>query len=180
MCDIREGLTVLRKIPTQFECFVDTCPARFQTPKGRRLHLIEKHAYPPQYFFAVTVWGIEEVLKKGGGMVRRDWTPRPDQSRSQDGSQRSSRRGDSEESFGSQPSPASTRLASPLLPDINDDQYRAEVEPEERCLSAARPSDHSADVDALASALSGTSISLVPRSVRLARKTKMPIDPTSG
>ncbi|KWU43486.1 hypothetical protein RHOSPDRAFT_6268, partial [Rhodotorula sp. JG-1b] len=41
-----------------FECFVDTCPARFQTPKGRRLHLIEKHAYPPQYFFAVTVWGI--------------------------------------------------------------------------------------------------------------------------
>lgn len=169
----------MRKIPTQFECFINTCHARFQTPKGRRLHLIEKHAYPPQYFFAVTVWGIEEVLKKGGGMVRRDWTARPDQSRSQDGSQRSSRRGDSEESFGSQPSPASTRLASPLLPDIEDDQIHTDPEPDERWSSAAARSN-SADVDALASALSGTSISLVPRSVRLARKTKMPINPTSG
>ncbi|TKA51625.1 hypothetical protein B0A53_05502 [Rhodotorula sp. CCFEE 5036] len=167
-------MTQLRRERGQkiFECFLGTCPARFQTPKGRRLHLIEKHAYPPQYFFAVTVWGIEEVLKKGGGMVRRDWTPRPDQSRS---GASSSRRGDSEESFGSQPSPASERLASPLLPDVDhgsSDPSRTDPEPvPERSASA--------DVDALTSALSGTSISLVPRSVRLARKTKMPIDPTS-
>lgn len=170
------GLTASRS-PTQFECFLSTCPARFQTPKGRRLHLIEKHAYPPQYFFAVTIWGIEEVLKKGGGMVRRDWTPRTDQSQSRDqgsgdGSPRPSRRGDSEESFGSQPSPASERLASPpLLPDVDHDLSRKEPKPER---------SDATDVDALASALFGTSISLVPRSVRLARKMKMPIDSTSG
>lgn len=117
-------------------------------------------------------------------MVRRDWTPRPHQSQSggdDDGSQRPSRRGDSEESFGSQPSPASGRLASPLLPDLDDDPARTEPEPEpesERSPSAAR--GNSSDMDALARALSGTSISLVPRSVRLARKTKMPIDPSSG
>ncbi|GAA5977294.1 hypothetical protein JCM10908_004927 [Rhodotorula pacifica] len=152
-----------------FDCFLATCSARFQTPKGRRLHLIEKHAYPPQYFFAITVWGIEDVLKKGGGMVRRDWTPRAGQQSGTASPQPP--RASSEESFGSQPSPASMRLASPL-PAVDDLEVAGPTTAAMQ--SDAKPS--SDEVDELAAALAGSSISLVPRSVRLARKAKMPVD----
>ncbi|BGP33712.1 hypothetical protein JCM10296v2_005516 [Rhodotorula toruloides] len=118
----------------------------FSTPKNRRLHLIAQHGYPSQYYFSVTVWGVEDVLKKGGGMVRREWKPREGQERG---------RGSSEETVASPPSPSHERHESP-----------PHLEPPPIVTS-------SADVDDLAAALSGASISLVPRSVRLARKTKM-------
>lgn len=51
----------------------------FLTPKKRRLHLIDKHAYPKTYFFGVTLHGVADVLTKGGGMIRRDWKSRTDQ-----------------------------------------------------------------------------------------------------
>ncbi|BGP01688.1 hypothetical protein NBRC10513v2_005327 [Rhodotorula toruloides] len=131
-----------------FACFLPSCTQLFSTPKNRRLHLIAQHGYPPQYYFSVTVWGVEDVLKKGGGMVRREWKPREGQERG---------RGSSEETLDSPPSPAQERHDSPL-----------HLEP-----SVPPPVISSADVDDLAAALSGTSISLVPRSVRLARKNKM-------
>lgn len=132
----------------QFACFQPTCSQLFLTPKGRRLHLVEKHAYPAQYFFGVTIWGIQEVLKKGGGMVRREWKPREGQT-----GWKGDRAG-SDDSFGSPPSPAPVQLP--------------ELSPEPESAPAL-----SADIDDLAAALSGTSISLVPRSVRLARKNQM-------
>lgn len=135
-----------RLFPGQFACFVPTCTQLFSMPKNRRLHLINQHGYPSQYYFSVTLWGVEDVLKKGGGMVRREWKPR-------DGHERG--RGSSEETVESSPSPAPERLHIPS-------QLEAPV--------ALTPS---AEVDDLAAALSGTSISLVPRSVRLARKNKM-------
>ncbi|BGP26122.1 hypothetical protein JCM10295v2_005065 [Rhodotorula toruloides] len=118
----------------------------FSIPKKRRLHLINQHGYPAQYYFSVTVWGVEDVLKKGGGMVRRAWKPREGQERG---------RGSSEETLESPPSPALERRDSPP---------HFELPP---AVSSC------ADVDELAAALSGASISLVPRSVRLARKNKM-------
>ncbi|GJN92752.1 hypothetical protein Rhopal_005790-T1 [Rhodotorula paludigena] len=127
---------------------IPTCSQLFLTPKGRRLHLVEKHAYPAQYFFGVTIWGIQEVLKKGGGMVRREWKPREGQT-----GWKGDRAG-SDDSFGSPPSPAPAQLP--------------ELLPEPGPVPAS-----SADVDDLAAALSGTSISLIPRSVRLARKNQM-------
>ncbi|BGP56764.1 hypothetical protein JCM8202v2_004394 [Rhodotorula sphaerocarpa] len=149
------------------------------TPKGRRLHLTEKHGYPARYFFAVTIWGIEEVLKKGGGMVRRDWKPRPSPGTADapEGQAVRPPRAISEESFGSQPSPPAVRQHIPL----------PETEPEEDphpATSAPQPTEKGVvapaevDMDDLTSAFSSTSISLVPRSVRLARKTKMPVDQT--
>jgi hypothetical protein len=39
----RESLT-----RAQFACFVEACPKHFSTPKTRRLHLVEAHAYPKQ------------------------------------------------------------------------------------------------------------------------------------
>ncbi|KAL8287178.1 hypothetical protein RQP46_003630 [Phenoliferia psychrophenolica] len=52
-----------------FACFQPDCKHTFATAKGRRLHLIDKHQYPEQYFFAVTLWGVKDVLRKGGGMA---------------------------------------------------------------------------------------------------------------
>ncbi|GAA5860236.1 hypothetical protein JCM1840_002831 [Sporobolomyces johnsonii] len=146
-----------------FACFVPSCSRHFATPKTRRLHLIDRHAYPPQYFFGVTIWGIEDVLKKGGGMVRRDWKPRAGQPGWETGGGRASSDDDDDDHEESArgmgpPSPVSSRAASPPPPPMERD-----------------------DVDDLALSLSGTSISLIPRSVRLARdraaKHKMSIEP---
>lgn len=138
----------------QFACFQPDCRQLFATPKARRLHLVSKHAFPPQYFFGVTIWGVEDVLNKGGGMVRRDWKPRE----GQPGWRGETRASSEEDSFGSPPSPAQAKLKELSPEPVEDEQ------------AAVRPTS---DVDELAEALSGTSISLVPRAVRLARKNKM-------
>jgi len=63
-----------------FACYQSSCPGLFGTPKGRRLHLIQAHGYPKQYFFAVTNKGIGGLLRKwgpGASLYRGDWKPRP-------------------------------------------------------------------------------------------------------
>jgi hypothetical protein len=130
----------------QFACLNSSCSHLFSTPKSRRLHLIATHSYPSQYFFGVTIWGIEDVLKKGGGMVRRDWQPREGQPGYRSGSS------DGQASVSPPPPPLQQLHRSPSPP---------------------APPPPPVDIDDLTLALAGTSISLVPRSVRLARKSKM-------
>jgi hypothetical protein len=51
----------------------------FATPKTRRLHLISAHAYPKEYFFAVTNKGIGGLLSRwgdGASLLRGPWRPR--------------------------------------------------------------------------------------------------------
>lgn len=43
----------------QFSCFVEDCGRKCRTPQKRRLHLIDKHMFPKNYFFAVTKAGID-------------------------------------------------------------------------------------------------------------------------
>ena len=48
-------------------------------PKTRRLHLIQAHSYPKEYFFAVTNKGVGGLLKRwgdGASMIRGTWKPR--------------------------------------------------------------------------------------------------------
>jgi hypothetical protein len=64
-----------------FECFVaaPACGRKFSAPKTRRLHLIQAHSFPKQYFFAVTNKGIGGLLKKwgeGASLIRKEWKPR--------------------------------------------------------------------------------------------------------
>ncbi|KDR80796.1 hypothetical protein GALMADRAFT_1107732 [Galerina marginata CBS 339.88] len=64
-----------------FQCHVPApgCGRNFLTPKARRLHLIQAHSYPKEYFFAVTNKGIGGLLKKwgeGASMIRKEWKPR--------------------------------------------------------------------------------------------------------
>lgn len=42
-----------------YSCFVEGCERKCMTPQKRRLHLIDKHKYPHNYFFAVTKDGID-------------------------------------------------------------------------------------------------------------------------
>ncbi|KKA26925.1 hypothetical protein TD95_004889 [Thielaviopsis punctulata] len=42
-----------------YSCFVETCERKCSTPQKRRLHLIDKHLYPKNFFFAVTRNGID-------------------------------------------------------------------------------------------------------------------------
>ncbi|KAI1268352.1 hypothetical protein F5Y18DRAFT_226180 [Xylariaceae sp. FL1019] len=60
-----------------YSCFVEGCDRKCRTPYKRRSHLIDKHMYPPNYFFAVTRDGIdgkESLLLEGGHRRRRSST----------------------------------------------------------------------------------------------------------
>ncbi|KAG6381785.1 hypothetical protein JVT61DRAFT_392 [Boletus reticuloceps] len=62
-----------------FACHLVSCPRLFSTPKARRLHLIQAHSYPKEYFFAVTNKGVGGLLKRwgdGASMIRGTWKPR--------------------------------------------------------------------------------------------------------
>ncbi|KZV87170.1 hypothetical protein EXIGLDRAFT_724056 [Exidia glandulosa HHB12029] len=62
-----------------FACHIPTCPKLCATPRTRRLHLIEAHHYPKQYFFAVTNKGIGGLLQQwgeGATLLRGEWKPR--------------------------------------------------------------------------------------------------------
>lgn len=63
----------------QFECFLDTCPRKFMNPKARRLHLIQVHGYPAQFFFAITNKGVGGLLERWGegvSLIRGKWKDR--------------------------------------------------------------------------------------------------------
>ncbi|KAF3022383.1 hypothetical protein E8E14_001369 [Neopestalotiopsis sp. 37M] len=56
-----------------YSCFVEGCDRKCSTPQKRRMHLIDKHMYPKNFFFAVTKEGIDgrsSLLLEGGH--RRD------------------------------------------------------------------------------------------------------------
>ncbi|KAI0145727.1 hypothetical protein F4776DRAFT_607689 [Hypoxylon sp. NC0597] len=42
-----------------YSCFVEGCDRKCRTPQKRRSHLIDKHMYPKNYFFAVTKEGVD-------------------------------------------------------------------------------------------------------------------------
>ncbi|KAK3952740.1 hypothetical protein QBC32DRAFT_340679 [Pseudoneurospora amorphoporcata] len=42
-----------------YSCFVEGCDRKCMTPQKRRMHLIDKHMYPKNFFFAVTLHGID-------------------------------------------------------------------------------------------------------------------------
>ncbi|KAI1450882.1 hypothetical protein F5Y02DRAFT_6608 [Annulohypoxylon stygium] len=60
-----------------YSCFVEGCDRKCGTPQKRRSHLIDKHMYPKNYFFAVTKEGVDgrqSLLLEGGHRRRRSST----------------------------------------------------------------------------------------------------------
>lgn len=43
----------------QYSCFVEGCDRKCSTPHKRKMHLIDKHLYPKNFFFAITREGID-------------------------------------------------------------------------------------------------------------------------
>ncbi|KAK1998275.1 zinc finger protein [Colletotrichum falcatum] len=57
-----------------YSCFVEGCERKCMTPQKRRMHLIDKHGFPKNYFFAVTKEGIDgrrSLLVEGGHHRRK-------------------------------------------------------------------------------------------------------------
>ncbi|KAI5867953.1 hypothetical protein GGS23DRAFT_591762 [Durotheca rogersii] len=57
-----------------YSCFVEGCDRKCRTPQKRRSHLIDKHMYPKNYFFAVSKEGVDgrqSLLLEGGHRRRR-------------------------------------------------------------------------------------------------------------
>ncbi|KAK3333535.1 hypothetical protein B0T19DRAFT_128586 [Cercophora scortea] len=57
-----------------YSCFVEGCERKCLTPQKRRMHLIDKHMYPKNFFFAITRDGIDgrrSLLLEGGHRRRR-------------------------------------------------------------------------------------------------------------
>ncbi|KAI0834914.1 hypothetical protein F5Y06DRAFT_277515 [Hypoxylon sp. FL0890] len=60
-----------------YSCFVEGCDRKCRTPQKRRSHLIDKHLYPKNYFFAVTKEGVDgrqSLLLEGGHRRRKSST----------------------------------------------------------------------------------------------------------
>lgn len=60
--------------PPQYSCFVEGCDRKCSTPQKRKMHLIDKHMYPKNFFFAITRDGIDgrrSLLLEGRARRRR-------------------------------------------------------------------------------------------------------------
>jgi hypothetical protein len=160
----------------QFACHLSSCPRVFATPKARRLHLIDVHAYPKEYFFAVTNKGIGGLLRRwgdGASLLRGPWRPR------------AAEEGDDDEEFAS-PSQQSSLLQHSDLDGEGDNEI-SEMKVSSSPNSTSTPIliDHQttqgtmddggvvgggnadAEMDALAGDVSA--LSLVPSSIRFGR-----------
>ncbi|KAI0030637.1 hypothetical protein K488DRAFT_30185, partial [Vararia minispora EC-137] len=164
-----------------FACHLASCGQCFRTPKNRRLHLIQAHGYPKEYFFAITNKGIGGLLRKwgeGASLVRGPWKAR-DSARATDDSNSDAEDGSQDEmddiddnipskwkrdlpphqnGNGRASTPAPAQNGGPSGPVVAARNSAPRVTP---------ASASSADVDALAGTLS--SLSLVPSSVRFGR-----------
>ncbi|CAE6474851.1 unnamed protein product [Rhizoctonia solani] len=139
-----------------FACFLESCPKKFRTPKGRRLHLIDAHGYPKLFFFAVTKHGVGGLLARygeGATLIRKQWKPRPENTSGAKDT------GDSDED-------------SKSIPETDNDagdqsvalfETKASIS---QSSSAATPQPRE-DLDELASSMK--SLSLVPTSIRFGR-----------
>jgi len=70
-----------------FACHLSSCPRVFTNPKTRRQHLISVHAYPKEYFFAITNKGIGGLLRRwgeGASLLRGQWHPRDNNDEDED------------------------------------------------------------------------------------------------
>lgn len=125
---------------------------RFSSPKARRLHLIALHQFPPEYFFSVVNWGIADILKKGGGMLRHEWKQRASDAEDSSGSGS----GWSAESSRSPEHEAPPNLA---LTERTDDDATP---------TRASNTSKAIDVDGLTAAFASANMAMIPRSVRKA------------
>lgn len=149
----------------QFACHLSTCPRLFLTPKTRRLHLIQAHAFPKEYFFAVTNKGVGGLLKKwgeGASMIRGEWKERDARSEDDNVDPETDEKmitDDIEEE----------QQATPVKTTINASRRRNPTSPPTVASSSTSTvnTDTKTEVDDLANSMD--SLSLIPSSIRFGR-----------
>ncbi|KAH7921208.1 hypothetical protein BV22DRAFT_1038925 [Leucogyrophana mollusca] len=162
-----------------FACHLISCPRLFLTPKARRLHLIQAHSFPKEYFFAVTNKGVGGLLKRwgdGASMIRGTWKPRDSGEEDEDEEEEETETTD-EESDDEMNGEQTPRVRSFETIDDNprslivnpnsQKQHQQRSPPRQRDGSVPPPSG---DLDSLAQSM--TSLSLVPPSIRFGRGGK--------
>ncbi|KAG1738972.1 hypothetical protein EDB19DRAFT_1712202 [Suillus lakei] len=164
-----------------FACHLVSCPKLFQTPKARRLHLIQAHSYPKEYFFAVTNKGVGGLLKRwgdGASMIRGTWKPRDNKTEEKDSEDdemiidEDEEDGDEGEDEESSSGDEQNGEATPKIrhhQELEEIPTRAAISPPRRGNGAVQTAA-SHDVDKLANSMN--SLSLVPPSIRFGRGGK--------
>lgn len=146
----------------QFGCFERTCDRVFASPKKRRLHLIDAHAYPRTYFFSLPNKGIGDLVKRFGegvSLVRPAWRAR-DPIRAGSSS-------DDEDDAGRIVGPR-TPSSDRLSPETQDAESMADLSMPTANAIAPQPTPSS--IDELQASMLSSRISVVPDSVRFGRK----------
>lgn len=167
-----------------FACHLVSCPRLFQTPKARRLHLIQAHSYPKEYFFAVTNKGVGGLLKRwgdGASMIRGTWKPRDNKNEGKDSEDDEMVVDEEEEDEDSdegedEESSSGDEQNGEATPKIRHHQELEEIPTARGAVSPPRrgngavqtAADH--DVDTLANSMN--SLQLVPPSIRFGRGGK--------
>ncbi|KAG8957961.1 hypothetical protein FRC00_003253 [Tulasnella sp. 408] len=156
-----------------FSCFVSGCDTKFSTPKGRRLHLIDAHKYPKEYYFSVTAKGVGDILHRwgqGASLLRKEWKPRPGQPGSKEGE--AAMDVEPNRSASPESSPASSPTATQRGSTAPDLRVSSGTDVKASLAAASAPASSTVDkeLDSLTSNLS--SLSLVPRSIRFGRGGK--------
>ncbi|KAF9454390.1 hypothetical protein P691DRAFT_808524 [Macrolepiota fuliginosa MF-IS2] len=163
-----------------FGCMVSTCPKLFISPKARRLHMIEAHKYPKEFFFAVTNKGIGGLLRKwgeGASMIRGEWKPRDSQDQKK-GKGKAGGGGDKMVVEEDDDEDEEKTSSGEEAPEVDMEELERTPRPNTRPLhpisppragntnANTKPSTNT-DVDALAEGMS--SLTLIPSSIRFGR-----------
>ncbi|KAJ3569200.1 hypothetical protein NP233_g5207 [Leucocoprinus birnbaumii] len=160
--ECHDSLAALRKERGEkiFGCMSATCTRYFQSPKARRLHMIEAHKYPKEFFFAVTNKGIGGLLKRwgeGASMIRGEWKPR---------TKVKEKAGEVDRMVVEEDEDSSSEEDEEAVEEVDMDELERTPRPGARPLHPASPPKTS-DVDALAEGMS--SLTLIPSSIRFGR-----------
>ncbi|KAK8041846.1 hypothetical protein PG993_006369 [Apiospora rasikravindrae] len=150
-----------------YSCFVEGCDRKCRTPQKRRMHLIDKHMYPKNFFFGVTKDGIDgrTSLLIGDGHRRRG------SSISQNGGQKAAaaaRRHSLRSQTAEATADNSTSPAHPnAAPDNDDDMKGSTTITSDDKVAAPRPESADTAMADLESAMSA--LQFVPPSIRFGR-----------
>ncbi|KAG2143775.1 uncharacterized protein EDB93DRAFT_568363 [Suillus bovinus] len=162
-----------------FACHLVSCPRLFQTPKARRLHLIQAHSYPKEYFFAVTNKGVGGLLKRwgdGASMIRGTWKPRDNKNEKDseddemviDEDEEDSDEGENEESSSGDEQNGEATPKIRYHQELEEIPTRTAISPRRGNGAVQTAADH--DIDKLTNSIN--SLSLVPPSIRFGRGGK--------
>ncbi|KAK7987510.1 hypothetical protein PG989_007825 [Apiospora arundinis] len=143
-----------------YSCFVEGCDRKCRTPQKRRMHLIDKHMYPKNFFFGVTKDGIDgrsSLLIESAGHRRRG------SSISQNGGQKAAARRHSLRSQTAEAAVADTTTHAAAAPEVEAKGSMASSKDKD----TPRPESADTTMADLESAMSA--LQFVPPSIRFGR-----------